>query len=203
MNRTHTIHDILDKVSDDEWLVIQARCKDRMAKRLKHHKFGAHSPQRLGCDDPFDHYFLGAYTKLVNGEWELKHELTEQLCRIMGSMISESVRKFKKEKEDIASKNKISIESLDKLLDMPHSGIYKRSIEEDYSFEKDPQEEYDRKVSQIKKAIQGDLELEKLFQLLANKAMSYDEICQHNGWPKSKLYRLSKKLKRKIENNRL
>lgn len=188
MNRIHMVIKKLTEVSEDEWKVAIARCKKLIDHRTKGKTiFGAHCESRLGMD-PFDFYFQRALDSLYEGVWNWqfeKYTLSEQLTRIIGSMISEEVRKYKGKKEKEDSPSFISYEE--------YSYRVMVGSEEDI-----PSEEYEKKCDKqlkiIEQAITGDEDMENLFLLILDGKTNND-ICENLGWDKRKLYKVSEKMK--------
>jgi hypothetical protein len=91
-------------VSRTEWDDIIRICYNHMKLKLGNKVLnGAHSESRLGLN-PYDYYFGEAVTALYKGRWEWKYHsftLKDQIIRVIDSMISEQVRKYKIEKKNI------------------------------------------------------------------------------------------------------
>lgn len=86
----------------DEWPGIIKKCYGHVQIRLKNRtKSGAHCEQRLGM--PAHDYYVGNAIKAIYEQsWEWKYEkydITTQLSRIINSMISNEVRRYKAEQK--------------------------------------------------------------------------------------------------------
>lgn len=91
----HSNYVRLRHLSEDDWKVALAKCKDHIKLRLKQKTIsGAHSSANLGAD-PVEHYLGLAYEKKIIGDWEWKAEysLAEQMIRIVNSAMSKQVEK--------------------------------------------------------------------------------------------------------------
>jgi DNA-directed RNA polymerase specialized sigma24 family protein len=91
---------ILNEITPDVWTAVIKKCHVHMGLKLKGKTAsGAHCQQRLGMDAT-DYYMGEAIKGLYGGIWEWKYKqysIDEQLIRIIDSMISEQVRKYKVE----------------------------------------------------------------------------------------------------------
>lgn len=188
MNRALIIQAKLTEVSEDQWRVIMLKCKKLINQRTYGRTtYGAHCEARLGVE-PFDYYFKGAVEKLYEGIWDWKFEeysLTDQLLRIIGSMVSDEVRKYRKEHEKGEAPSFISFEEVINLVGF--------DPEDDLT-----QEEFeavcDRQIQAIEEAVEGDIDMENLF-LLKLEGKTSNEICEELEWKKSKLYKVTEKMK--------
>jgi hypothetical protein len=190
MKRIEQVLQLINKVSDDDWRIYAKKCKDHINIRLGNKTvYGAHSEKNLDMS-PFDFYFTGAVTKIIDGTWDWKFEsytLLEQLKRIIDSMISEEVRKYKTPKAQ-----SVKIYSLGELDLFDH-------IISDFDIEpnEENENEFIRQIEIVKQAINGDKELE-LFHLCIECQMKYPEIAQEMQIDIKKAYKLGEKLKEKI-----
>lgn len=198
MTRTETVLEKLTNVSDEEWKVAMARCKMLINHRTAGKAvYGAHSEAKLGMT-PFEYYFQEAVTKLYDGSWDWKFEkftLSEQLCRIIGSLISEAVRKFKIEKEKSNTGKGISdvFVSLDEKIDF----LVNVASDDEINSE-EAGKIFEEQLNKIMEVIDGDQEMEGLFfNLLDGK--SYEEICREQDWKKEKLYKVVERLRAKFK----
>lgn len=189
MKRLEQVSQLIEKVSDDEWRVYAKKCKDHINIRVGNKiKYGAHSENNLQMS-PFDFYFNGAVTKIMEGTWDWKFEsytLLEQLIRIIDSMISEEVRKYKSTK---AQTYKIYNVGDDDLFDHIASDF-------DLEFTEENEQEFIRQINIINQAIDGDEELE-LFHLCIASQMKYTEIAKEMQIDIKRAYKLGDKLKEK------
>ena len=154
----------LNEISDAEWKIIIQKCKKHIRLRLfQKCATGAHSEKNLGMK-PFDFYFGSAIDKVYTGVWDWKFEqfsIQDQLIRIIDSMISEVVRKYKVHNnpgnvdipKEIFELNYEDIESSFYSLSDPDQ-VQPLDVEDDY---------YDEMLSTVSKAIEGDDELESYF----------------------------------------
>ena len=191
MDRHKTILKKLIATTDEEWIVIQARCEKFIANKLKGRiLFGAHSSQRLGMP-AIEYYFPLAIEKLYNGTRNWKFEtlsLLEQLFEIINSLIGEEVRKSKVEKN-----------KKPKIVSRPSEEITSHlELSSTFILPNDQEDCYLKKVEEVKTLIKDDVELTLLFDLLERHGKNYNEICDKTGWEKRKLYKLAEKLKRKV-----
>lgn len=180
-------HDIVLKklieIEDEEWLLIMEKCKRlidfRTAGRTK---YGCHSEIELGCS-PFDFYFTKAVEKLYSGAWDWnfeKYNLGEQLCRILQSIISESVRIYESRKKRTEDKELLI------------TNIY--YTDEDQSLE-EKELQFQERINLIESSIQDDHQLKQIFQSIKVGKTS-SEICAELNIEKKKYYKLTEKLRR-------
>jgi hypothetical protein len=104
---------------DAAWAAALEKCRREICIHIsrKTH-FGAHTAARLGLD-AMDYYIGYVIDAVLEGTWQWKDEytLSQQLCRIAGSVISTEVEKFKterKNREPIVTA--VSYDDLDTLL---------------------------------------------------------------------------------------
>lgn len=193
MNRLEKVLKRLTQITEGEWKVIIAKCTEHIRLRLRHRQqMGAHSPQNLGMP-AVDYYFQNAVEKLYDGTWDWKFEkytLEEQFIRIIDSMISEEVRKYKtKKSQEVKIFYKENIREFETYLD-----IY--TPEET----KEIEEQFQNFIDIIEQAINGDEDLELMF-ILIQEGKSTDEICQELDWDKRKLYKARARLKSKTKSS--
>jgi hypothetical protein len=184
MGNDNEILEKLYSITEKEWKeVVNALTKWVYFKLKGKTLFGAHSEQNLGISS-VDYYVDGAIEKLFSLEWKWKFEeytIFEQLQRIVGSMMSTNVEKCKTQKEEI-----IFLENEDLI-----SIIDKNNVEE-YN-----DEIYQAFLEALSACTIDDEDLQ-LYALAISEYNSFDEISRELGWEKSKLYRLQKKLTRRI-----
>lgn len=189
MKRLEQVIQLIEKVSDDEWRVYAKKCKDHINIRVGNKTaYGAHSDNNLEMS-PFDFYFNGAVTKIMDGSWDWKFEnytLLEQLIRIIDSMISEEVRKYKTLK---AQSNTIHNVGDDDLFDHIASDFDIEASDEN-------EQEFIRQIDLVKQSINGDKELE-LFYLCIENHMKFTEIAKEMQIDIKRAYKLGDKLKEK------
>jgi hypothetical protein len=191
MVRLETVISKLTQVSDDEWRIVIAKSKRLIEFRTGGKtQYGAHSTERLGMSS-FDYYFQNTVLKLYDGAWDWqfeKYTLAEQVCRIVGSMISEEVRKYKSEKKDKLLGKEVPFEEVE-----PWFGV--NPEDEEDTLEREQQDE--KLIELIEKAIEGNEDMETLF-LLKMEGQDSDEICQTLSWEKRKLYKVTERMKNKV-----
>src|SRR4051812_5729098 len=90
----------LNEITRDAWTTALMKCHGHMNLRLQGKTAsGAHCQQRLGMEAK-DYYMGEAIKSIYEGTWDWKYDqypIDEQLIRIIDSMISEQVRKYKVE----------------------------------------------------------------------------------------------------------
>jgi len=191
MNRDKEILEHLKAISDTEWLDVIDKLTTYVHFKLKGRiLFGAHSEQNLGVN-PVEYYVDGAICKLFSLEWKWqfeKYSLLEQLKRIVGSMMSTNVEKFKAKKENITLMDEGKLALLDK------SDIYD-----------DEDEHYEVFKQALEECSKDDDELQ-LYVMALDQCASFDEMVIATGYEKKKLYALQKKMTRRVtkylENNK-
>lgn len=117
MDKDKEILEHLNAISDSDWLDVIDKLTTYVHFKLKGRTlFGAHSEQNLG-GNPVDYYVDEAIGKLFSLEWKWqydKYSLLEQLQRVVGSMISTNVEKFKAKKENITLMEEDKLISMEK-----------------------------------------------------------------------------------------
>ena len=187
MNKGERTKKKLIKLKDDDWLIAMKKCdaliKHRVGRRTK---TGCHSEEYLG-EPAFDYYFNQAIDKLYSGTWEWKDEysFSEQICRIVGSIISENVRKYKMKPE----KKEVLFNDI-----AYYFGV---DFNEDAKVE-EREEIYEIQLNTIAQAIDGNSDMETLLIHIMDKKTN-DEICEVTNWKKEKLYKLTNKMKNKTK----
>jgi len=144
--------------------------------------FGAHSEQNLG-GNPVDYYIDEAIGKLFSLEWKWqfdKYSLLEQLQRVVGSMISTNVEKFKTKKGNITLMEEDKLISMEKPeindYDVEYYEVFKKALEECSKDDEDLQ----------------------LYVMALDECISFDEMVNATGFEKKKLYVLQKKMTRRV-----
>jgi len=167
----------LNTISDKEWLDIVDKLVKYVYFKLKGHTlFGAHSEQNLESN-PLDYYVDEAIGKLFSLEWKWqfdKYSLLEQLERIVGSMISTNVEKYKVKKNTILRKE-------DNLISMAETEINDYEVE-CYEVFKNALEECSKDDENL-----------QLYVMALDECNSFDEMVISTGFEKKKLYLLQKK----------
>ena len=169
MNRLVETLEKLENTSEEEWKAIVAKCYGHIAIKLyKKTTSGAHCAQTLGVE-PADYYFDKALISLYDGTWKWqfeKYSLAEQLIRIIDSMISEQVRKYKVN----ITKEKVVLVENEKLANNLDDWISDDDAESDERFMK--------MNTAIQEAIK-DNEKYKEFIYLKTEGFSYNEMCEY------------------------
>ncbi len=134
----------------------------------------------------------GLYEKeKEDGAWDWKFEkytLTEQLIRIINSMISEQVRKFKVEKAKLPV---IQYTDDETTLDDPQDLLTDEAAAEKEGI-------IDEFLNLTQEAIKGDDNLEMLYLHLM-EGKEYSEIAKEMNMEIKKIYKLAEKLKEKVK----
>lgn len=173
----------LNAISDNEWLDVIDKLTTYVHFKLKGRTiFGAHSEQNLGIN-PVEYYVDDAIGKLFSLEWKWqfeKYSLLEQLQRVVGSMISTNVEKFKAKKESIILMDEEKLVSLEKSEidgnEVQYYEVFKQALEE---------------------CSKDDEELQ-LYVMALDECASFDEMVEATGIEKKKLYVLQKKMTRRV-----
>jgi hypothetical protein len=173
----------LNSITDSEWLDVVNKLTTYVHFKLKGRTlFGAHSEQNLG-GNPVDYYVDEAIGKLFSLEWKWqfdKYSLIEQLQRVVGSMISSNVEKFKTKKENI------TLMEEDKLIPMEKSEINDYDVEYYEVFKK-----------ALEECSKDDEDLQ-LYVMALDECISFDEMVIATRFEKKKLYVLQKKMTRRV-----
>lgn len=145
----------LATLKDADWGIALAKCEEHIKLRLRQKTlYGVHSQSSLGAD-PVDHYLSLAYEKLISGDWEFQYDLTEQLIRIIDSYISKAI-----EHADTAKSQALKIKYTEKDIEfyeaLPPSAFNSEGDEAD-------DKKYLARVISVDEAVQGDIELELLW----------------------------------------
>jgi hypothetical protein len=191
MKRLEQVLQQINKVTDDEWRICADKCKKHIELRLGNKTvYGAHSEKNLDMS-PFAFYFTGAYTKIMEGvrDWKFEqYNLLEQLIRIIDSMISEEVRKYKTAKAQAI-----------KIYNVGDHDLFGH-ITSDLDVEPTEENELEfiRQIEILKQAIDGDEELE-LFYLCIESQMKYPEIATEMKIDIKRAYKLGEKLKERTQ----
>lgn len=191
MTRKEVVLSKLVEVSESEWLAAMAKCREHMKLKLKRKTLtGAHSTAVLSMPAP-EYYLINAIQKLYEPDgWDWKFEkftLSEQLIRIINSMISEQVRKYKVEKTNNPA---VQYTNDDEVFET-----------EDQLTEEETKEReaiIDEFLGITEEAIKGDDNLETLYlHLMDNK--SYSDVAKEMNMDIKKVYKLAEKLKEKVK----
>ena len=147
--------------------------------------YGAHSDSRLGLNT-YDFYFGEAVTAVYKGRWEWKYNdytLSEQLIRIMDSMISEQVRKFKIEN----TKTKVTLFPQEQLT---------MALEEAAAEDSDMRELYEKCEQALSDACVDNQKFAQFIDL-KKKGVSYDDICAKMNCSKNEAYQMLETISRR------
>ena len=182
----------LTELTDEEWQVALEKARRLIDYRVKGRtKYGCHSQKELGVS-PFDYYVKAAIDKLYDGIWEWKEEYSfpEQFSRIIGSLISEKVRKYNigTSDNDAITKSTTQFEDVANLFDE----VFDEELEI-----KEREKIYEDQLNSVLQAIDGNADMETLLLLIMDNKMN-DEICAETGWKKKKLYRVTDRMKNKV-----
>ncbi|MDY0144205.1 MAG: hypothetical protein RBR97_20170 [Bacteroidales bacterium] len=173
----------LNSITEREWLDVVDKLTTYVHFKLKGRTlFGAHSEQNLG-GNPVDYYIDEAIGKLFSLEWKWqfgKYSLLEQLQRVVGSMISTNVEKFKTKKINITLMEEDKLISMEKPeindYDVEYYEVFKKALEECSKDDEDLQ----------------------LYVMALDECISFDEMVNSTGFEKKKLYVLQKKMTRRV-----
>jgi hypothetical protein len=183
MDKNKEILEHLNAISNVEWLDVVDKLTTYVHFKLKGRTlFGAHSEQNLGSN-PVDYYVDEAIGKLFSLEWIWqydKYSLLEQLQRVVGSMLSTNVEKFKAKKENI------TLMEEQKLISMEKSEINDKEVEY-YEVFKQALEECSKDDDDL-----------QLYVMALDECVSFDEMVKATGFEKKKLYVLQKKMTRRV-----
>lgn len=186
MENDKEILDRLYAISNEEWLETVKKLTSFVYFKLQGKTlFGAHSESNLGVN-PVEYYVDTAVEKLFNLEWKWqfeKYSLFEQLQRIVGSMISANVEKYRTNKDDKA----ILVD--DELL----SSLSEKIIDESTT-----NELYDIFKDALEVCSKDDEELQ-LYVMALDECSTFDEMSIILGMEKKRLYVLQKKLTRRVK----
>jgi hypothetical protein len=183
MDKDNEILIHLNAIGENEWLDVIDKLTTYVHFKLKGRTlFGAHSEQNLGSN-PVEYYVDEAIGKLFGLEWKWqfeKYSLLEQLQRVVSSMMSTNVEKFKAKKENLTLMDEEKLVSLEKSEisdnDDEHYEVFKQALEE---------------------CSKDDEELQ-LYVMALDECASFDEIVVATGFEKKKLYVLQKKMTRRV-----
>lgn len=173
----------LNSITDREWLDVVDKLTTYVHFKLKGRTlFGVHSEQNL-VGNPVDYYVDEAVGKLLSLDWKWqfdKYSLLEQLQRVVGSMISTNVEKFKNKKGNIILLEEDKLISMEKLeindYDVEYYEIFKKALE---------------------KCSKDDEDLQ-LYVMALDECISFEEMVNATGFDKKKLYVLQKKMTRRV-----
>ncbi len=175
------------QVTEPEWKSILKKCYTHVGFRLgKKLKWGAHSEQRLGMP-AHDFYTTNAISGLFSFKWYWKFEkftLEKQLIRIIDSMISTEVEKYKIEQR----KNRQTY-----LIEPGQLGLFIDHVEP----AKPPEIEELSKYELALEKVCSENPIYQQFIDLKRTDHSYEEISQELKINKNEAYRLRETIARK------
>ncbi|NYJ28236.1 hypothetical protein [Allomuricauda sp. ARW1Y1] len=182
----------LTELNEEEWRIALEKARRLIDYRVKGKtKYGCHSQKELGVS-PFDYYVKAAIDKLYDGIWEWKEEysFSEQFSRIIGSLISEKVRKYMKgtSNNDAITKSTTQFEDVAYLFDE----VFDEELEI-----KEREKFYEDQLNTVLQAIDGNPDMETLLLLIMDRKTN-DEICAETGWERKKLYKVTDRMKNKV-----
>ena len=169
----------LGEITRETWRAAIKKCHDHMHTKLwGKTASGAHCEQRLGMDAK-DFYMGRAIKALYEGTWEWKYEefhIDEQLVRIINSMISEQVRKYKVEIKK--GKKTVLVENEQLALALGEE------VDEEYD-----ESQLQKLSTALTMACDGN-EQYKILVKLKKQGLDYNEISKEMGCDTEKLYRM-------------
>ncbi len=182
----------LRSISDLEWISISKKCYTHIDLKIGGKlKFGAHNEQRLGMP-AYDYYFGNALKVIYEHSWEWQYEkygLAEQLVRIIDSMISNEVRKYKVERSN------------DKQLPLLVEANEFDDLADDDAFELiSDAENFNQYSHALQKACDGNTQYQNFVRLKFD-GKSYDEIAQILDCTVQDAYRLMENIGKKARRN--
>lgn len=184
MSRILEVSEKLTLISEQEWKVIIKRAKDHVKIRLcGKTSRGVHCEANLSMPAE-DYYTTKAIEKIYSGVWDWKFEtftLSEQIIRIIDSMISENVRQWKTNED-----KRLVFTEFDPNIEIP-----------DYC-ENDNNNFSNDSLDKLETIIGDDEDAYMLLQGILEKK-TYDEICELIGCHKKKLYKIIERLRRYIK----
>lgn len=188
----------LNEISDGEWKIVIKKCKDHIRLKLNQKcATGAHSEKNLGMK-AFDHYFGTAIEKIYDGVWDWKFEkfsILEQLIRMINSMISEVVRKYRVHHD--RGDEHYPKEVFEICYEDVESSFYGLSDPDEVEPLEAGESHYDKMLESVTNAIDGDDELESYF-LCVMDGMNASEIGEKMDWSIKKVYKTTEKLQREV-----
>lgn len=178
-------------IASEEWIEAIHKCRSAVKNRIKGRtKYGAHSELTLG--GKAEEVYTGkAIDLLLEGRWEFKKEfsLTDQLIRIVGSLISTNV-----EKQDNIR---------DKPLELSYIGENSNIVDEFYNeelqfeeLEVEEKKKLEKQFSIIENFAKTDSEYFEFFECVCEQLRPY-EIAELMGKDVKSIYRLTETFKKK------
>ncbi len=184
MDKNEEILKRLHSIPDKEWVnIVDSLTKYVYFKINGKTLFGAHSEQNLGVA-PIEYYVDEAIAKLFSLEWKWQFEkftLLEQLQRIVGSMVSTNVEKFRAKK----------------IMETPFEGTELVNLAREENNTNDD-ELYDLFREALDECTKDDDELQ-LYVMAFDECSSFDEMSKELGFDKKKLYSIQQKLTRRVK----
>ncbi|WP_339706760.1 hypothetical protein [uncultured Kriegella sp.] len=191
MNKKSTKQRLIE-LTDEEWRIALEKARRLISYRVKGRtKYGCHSQKELGVS-PFDYYVKEAIDKLYDGIWEWKEEYSfpEQFSRIIGSLISEKVRKYQKGTSDDDALTKPTTKFEDVAF------LFEEVFDEEVEIN-EREKIYENQLNVVLQAIDRNANMETLLLLIMDQKTN-DEICAEAGWERKKLYRVTDRMKNRV-----
>ena len=181
---------------EGEWAAAIEKCRREVSIRLcRRMHFGAHSATRLGVD-AIVYYVQFAYDAILNGTWQWKDDFTlsQQLCRIAGSVIDTEVKKFKTEQQKSVQQVKYAgtFDDLTTYLYQPD--------ELPATFNDMDQLILDKKIQDIEDIIKGNTNCEVFWECI-KEGMKPAEIALIMDKTKDQVYKLREVFIKKIQSS--
>jgi DNA-directed RNA polymerase specialized sigma24 family protein len=154
--------------------------------------YGAHSNIRLGTD-PVTFYIQTAYEKILYGYWDWKdgRSLTEQLIRVIDSVISTEVDK---------TDTKKSKEFKTEVRDVESDFYYLGSPEESLSDIQEENAQYEARLTALENAVNGDEKLQFIFDAI-KVGYKRGEIAELMGITPKQFDKLKERLYNTVRNS--
>ena len=176
--RKKQIQEQLDKISEKDWNEICSRCKRFLNSKLFNKtSYGAHSEHELG-GPAVEYYLHEAILKIYTFNWEWKFErysMTEQIIRLVGSLISKKVDKYRSSKEDDVLETELN----DKLAINLFDEVYDDKVDE--------------LIECIERIVKDDIDLKIIWES-TKEGFKSSEIAELFEKPVKYIYRQNEKL---------
>jgi DNA-directed RNA polymerase specialized sigma24 family protein len=178
----------LENIDQSTWKLAIEKCYIHLRYKLRNKtQSGAHCSQRLGAE-PFDYYVSKCIKGIYSGTWEWFYQrftIAEQMIRIINSMISEQVRKYKVENTN--TKHTVLADSMELFTDL--------DIEDDLADEEDGAH-LERLNEALELACEGNKQY-KQFILYKREGLGYDEICKKLNCTQKEAYQMMETISRR------
>lgn len=174
----------LNEITEKEWKKIINSLTTFVYLRLKGRTlYGAHSEENLGIN-AVDYYIDEAIAKLYSFEWQWqfeKYSLLEQLRRIIGSLMSKNVEKYKQKK----------------FFEIPYEDIELNKLKENEFDVVEENEQWEILESVLEECSKDDDEMQ-LYIMAVKECNTFDEMGKLLNWGKKKLHVTQRKLIRRL-----